>query len=291
MKVKVEKDTLLLTLVLNKGGYASSSGARKLIKNRNVYVNGEPQPIPATLVKSGDVVEIIFTKKRNVVKKVVKFPFPILYDEGGLIAFEKPSGMPIHTTDKKLNSVLKELRYWLDKNPEKEELYIINKIDKRESGLVLATADLRLKKLLVEDPSLIKKRYYVITEGYPKYREDKLTNRLKRNKIGLLFLSPDKNDTEVAVLNYRIMNAVEDYALLKIEPETDIKNQIRAQLAINKNPIIGDKKYKSTKNPLRRLGIHLFSLEFDHPKTDKKITITTKVPKEFLRLAKGRKMK
>jgi len=288
MKIKVENETILLKLIVTKGGYASTSGARKLIKNRNVMVNGNVQTIPATVVKKGDNIEIFFSKKGSLRKNKQKFPFEVLYDEGDLRAFVKPSGIPIHTNDKKLDSVLKLIRRWLDNNSGEEELFIINKIDKRESGVLLATTDIRLKKHFDQNQELIQKRYYVITDGYPRYKEDKLTNRLKRNKIGLLFESKDKSDSEVAVLNYQIMNAVKEYALLKISTETDVKNQIRAQMSINRTPIIGDKKYKCKTNPLKRLGIHLFSLEFDHPTTGKKMKIKTRVPREFLRLAKGR---
>lgn len=290
MRITVDQETLLLKLIVTKGGYASTSGARKLIKNRNVTVNGTVQSIPASLVKKGDVVEIFFSKKGSLRKNNQKFPFELLYEEGNLKAFVKPAGMPVFTKDKKLDSVLKLIRGWLDNNIEKEELYIINKIDKRESGVLLATTDIRLKKHFNHNPELIRKRYYVVTDGYPRYKEDKLTHRLKRNKIGLLFESKDKSDSEMAVLNYQIMNAVEDYALLKVFPETDVKNQIRAQLAINKTPVIGDKKYKSKTNPLKRLGIHLFSLTFVHPTTGEEVVIKTKVPREFLRLSKGRKV-
>ncbi len=289
MKIKVERETLLLKLVVTKGGFASTTGARKLIKNRNVTVNGNVQSIPATLIKKGDEVEIFFSKKGSIRKNNQKFPFEELYHEADIRAFVKPAGIPIHTKDKKLDSVLKILRRWLDNNTEQQEIYVINKIDKRESGVLISTTDIRIKKYFDQHPEEIKERFYVVTDGYPRYKEDKLTHRLKRNKIGLLYESKDKSGTDLAILNYTIMNAVKDYALLKIVPETKIKNQIRAQMAINKTPIIGDKKYKALTNPLKRLGIHLFSLEFVHPNTREKVVIKTRVPREFIRLAKGRK--
>ena len=47
------------------------------------------------------------------------------------------------------------------------------------------------------------------------------------------------------------------------------------------HPIIGDKKYGSTKNPLRRLCLHASKLEIIHPITKKTMLFEAKIPKEF----------
>ena len=47
------------------------------------------------------------------------------------------------------------------------------------------------------------------------------------------------------------------------------------------HPIIGDKKYDSTKNPLRRVCLHASKLEIKHPVTNKVLTFEAKTPKEF----------
>jgi 23S rRNA pseudouridine1911/1915/1917 synthase len=51
--------------------------------------------------------------------------------------------------------------------------------------------------------------------------------------------------------------------------------------------IIGDKKYGSTKNPLRRMGLHARVLAFRHPITGEEVRFETEIPKEFLSLFGG----
>ncbi len=45
-------------------------------------------------------------------------------------------------------------------------------------------------------------------------------------------------------------------------------------------PIIGDKKYGSNINPIKRLGLHAVSLSFKF--NDKEYQFEAKMPKEFL---------
>ena len=84
------------------------------------------------------------------------------------------------------------------------------------------------------------------------------------------------------------MKGTEDFTLLKVEPVSNVKNEVRAQMAAIGHPVVGDKKYKAKTNPIRRLGLHLFSLEFHHPESDQWVKVHTPVPKEFMRLAKKR---
>ena len=50
------------------------------------------------------------------------------------------------------------------------------------------------------------------------------------------------------------------------------------------HPIVGDKKYNSKKNPIRRMCLHATYLEFIHPVTNKKIIINHKYPEIFDKL-------
>ena len=48
------------------------------------------------------------------------------------------------------------------------------------------------------------------------------------------------------------------------------------------HPIIGDKKYGAKTNPLKRLGLHAYILEFIHPITKQLIHIGTEIPDNFI---------
>ena len=47
------------------------------------------------------------------------------------------------------------------------------------------------------------------------------------------------------------------------------------------HPIVGDKKYGSTKNPVRRVCLHASKLEITHPTKNILMTFEAKLPKEY----------
>jgi 23S rRNA-/tRNA-specific pseudouridylate synthase len=74
--------------------------------------------------------------------------------------------------------------------------------------------------------------------------------------------------------------------MLEITLETGRKNQIRTHLTEAGHPVIGDRLYGSTVNPIGRLGLHAKLLGFDHPITGKRLSFTASVPKAFRDLVK-----
>ena len=74
--------------------------------------------------------------------------------------------------------------------------------------------------------------------------------------------------------------------MLEVTLETGRKNQIRAHLAEAGHPVVGDRMYGSTINPIGRLGLHAKLLGFDHPTTGKRLSFTVPVPKVFRELLK-----
>ena len=81
---------------------------------------------------------------------------------------------------------------------------------------------------------------------------------------------------------------------LEIKIETGRKHQIRKHLAQKRYPILGDKKYAGTGNSFSleqsRHMLHASSLIFNHPCTDKKISIKASIPLDFNRCLKQLKL-
>ena len=75
-------------------------------------------------------------------------------------------------------------------------------------------------------------------------------------------------------------------SLLEVALETGRKNQIRVHMQDIGHPIVGDRKYGSTTNPLRRLGLHATTLSLLHPLTDELVRYTVKPPHSFLKITK-----
>ena len=74
-----------------------------------------------------------------------------------------------------------------------------------------------------------------------------------------------------------------------IDIDTGRKNQIRVHMSDIGHKIIGDDKYQSTKNPLKRLGLHAYKLEFIDPITKELRTFKANIPGDFARFFAGQK--
>lgn len=110
-----------------------------------------------------------------------------------------------------------------------------------------------------------------------------LVDYLKENATNLVYATGDPTGQK-AITHYEVLAENAQYSLLRVKIDTGRKNQIRVQMKAHGNPVVGDDKYGSTKNPLGRLGLHASKLEFIHPVSKELITITAPVPATFREL-------
>ena len=69
--------------------------------------------------------------------------------------------------------------------------------------------------------------------------------------------------------------------MLDVDIKTGRKNQIRVHFAEMGYPILGDKKYFSHDNPLKRLALHHYMISLIDPLSGELLTFSSRVPEEF----------
>ena len=209
----------------------------------------------------------------------------IVYEDKWIIVVNKPSHLLTISTDNEKEKTLfhKVMLYEKRKN-KNNKVFIVHRLDKDTSGLVLFAKDEKLKFKLQNNWDKEAKRGYVaIVHGKTKDKET-LESYLAETKT-LMVYSTDEKNGKLAITEYQKLKENKKLSLLKIKIKTGRKNQIRVQLNDNGNPIVGDKKYGENKfDPLRRLCLHANYLEIIHPVTNKKMVFETDIPKEFLKL-------
>lgn len=122
--------------------------------------------------------------------------------------------------------------------------------------------------------------YMALVEGKGLKKQGTLKNYLAESKTQQVYIS-NKEKGKQAITHYKVIKEMKNQTLLEINLDTGRKNQIRVQLSNINHPIVGDKKYGATSNPIRRLGLHAYAFGFVHPKTKKKYEFKTDCPKEF----------
>ena len=174
-----------------------------------------------------------------------KLLFDIIYEDDYIIVVNKPSGLlTIATKKEKEKTLYHYVSEYLKSKNKHNKVFIVHRLDKDTSGIILFAKDEKTKDRLQKDwNTLVKLREYTaVVSGKLKEKKGSLVNRLLETKTNLVYITNKKEGKE-AITNYEVIRSNLLFSLLKINIETGRKNQIRVQLANINNPIIGDKKY------------------------------------------------
>lgn len=206
----------------------------------------------------------------------------IIFEDKEILVINKPSKkLTIATTKEQTRTLYHEAREYVKKQNPKNKIFIVHRLDKDTSGVILFAKNERLKKLFQDNWDFLcqKREYLAIVEGKPNKKKDIIKSYLTESKTLQVFSTPDPKKGKLAITEYEVLKSNKSYSLVKINIKTGRKNQIRVHMSDINTPIVGDKKYKSKTNPINRLGLHASILEIKHPITKKVMKFEAKVPK------------
>ena len=225
---------------------------------------------------------IIDTDNKN--KKTL--PFDILFEDGHIIVVNKPSGLLTIANEKEKEKTLFHIvrEYLVSKN-QYARVFIVHRLDKDTSGIVVLAKDEKTKNKLQENWNeyVSIREYVAVVHGKPKKDEDKIVQKLKETKTNLVYTTKDEDGKE-AITNYKVIKSNDNYSMLSINIETGRKNQIRVALSSIGTPIVGDKKYGLKNDKENRLFLHANRLKIYYPEIKKDILFETTTPNEFKKI-------
>ncbi len=212
----------------------------------------------------------------------------IVYEDKSIIVINKPSHLlTISTDNEKEKTLFHQVLMYEKRKNKNNKVFIVHRLDKDTSGLVLFAKDEKVKYRLQNDWYKEAKRGYIAVVNGHTLDKDTLKSYLAETKTLMVYSTPDKKLGKLAITEYEKISENNKMTLLKIKIKTGRKNQIRVQLNDNGNQIVGDKKYGDSKfDPLRRLCLHANYLSIIHPVTNKRIVFDIDVPKSFIELVK-----
>ncbi len=219
-------------------------------------------------------------------KGKVELPFDILFEDDHIIVVNKPSGLlTIATAKEKEKTLYHIVREYLVSKNRNAKIFIVHRLDKDTSGIVVLAKDQKTKNKLQENwNSFVSLREYTaVVHGHLKNKEDRIVQHLKETKTNLVF--PVKNgEGKEAITNYKVIKENSNYSLVSINIETGRKNQIRVAFNTLRHPIVGDNKYGDIKDDKSRLYLHANRLKMYYPEIKKDILFETNIPSEFKKI-------
>lgn len=258
----------------------SKNKTKTYIKLGYISINNQVvKKLPLNL-KTGDIITI--DENQSEING-----FKIIYEDENYLVVDKPSGLlTISTSNINKNKELtlyRQVREYL--NNKHEYAFIVNRIDKETSGLVIFVKNEPLKEKLQSNWNhIVKKRGYIAIVSGKITKKGRIENYLYEDKQ--TFSHSTKVGGKLAISNYTPIKINDKYTLLDINIETGRKNQIRVHMSEMNHPIIGDKKYKCIDNSLKRLALHHYEISLIDPITNKLLTFKSNIPHEFYNLFK-----
>ena len=208
----------------------------------------------------------------------------ILYEDKSIIIISKPSNLLTIGTNKEHNNTLyRKVSDYVKKQHKSNKIFIVHRLDKDTSGIIAFAKTEPVKRILQRNWDKTKRKYVALVEGKVA-KGDTIKNYLAETKTLKTYITNDKKIGKLAITKYKPIKDNKEYTLLDIEILTGRKNQIRVHMESINHPIVGDKKYNSKKNPIRRMCLHATYLEFIHPITNKRLIIEDKYPNIFDKL-------
>jgi RluA family pseudouridine synthase len=276
---------------------------RQILDVGGCYVNNKRMHIASRSVKSGDRIRVEYSLeglKKTRQRKFCLQDADILYDANGLIAINKPPGLPSQATrDQDVMHAETCLREWLTSHGRKNvKLILVHRLDKETSGVLLFATNPNVATWMTDQfrTRMIKKTYWALCKGLPKSKKFKVECYLSEidKKTGKVTSVHSGGKTSRTDFVERQRSESLNLSWVECYPETGRSHQIRVHLEMSKIPILGDKKYgrdvgghideKILEVATLHHMLHARKLEFVPSPGEKHVQLVADPPQDFVRI-------
>jgi 23S rRNA pseudouridine1911/1915/1917 synthase len=259
---------------------ASRTTLRQMLQSGRVRVNGEIEKNARRPLEAGDAIDVA--------QKSVQIALPpglaLLHEDDDILVVLKSHGLLTVATERERETTAQAYLNGYLKLKGEERVHVVHRLDRETSGVLVFAKNFEAREALKVKFAAhdVDRVYIAIIEGVIEPPAGTIRSNLReRRDLRMESVDDDHPDAKPAVTHYRTIQSTRAYSMLEITLETGRKNQIRTHLSEERHPIVGDRMYGSTVNPLGRLGLHAKLLGFDHPSTGKHLVFTAPVPKVF----------
>lgn len=288
MEYVVREDIKLLDFIMKAMNGISRNKAKDILTGHGITVDRKNISQYDYELHPGMVVRISKHKRNTDLKSnYVK----IVYEDKYLVVIEKSVGILSMAAAAQQFSAKTVLDEYFQRRHFKCTAHVVHRLDRDTSGLMMYAKDMETQRILEDNWQEIvtDRRYVAVVCGKMEKEGGTVTSWLKDNKAYVTYSSPTDNGGKYAVTHYHTLEARERYSLVELKLETGRKNQIRVHMQDLGHPIIGDSKYGNGVDPIGRLGLHAYRLNFFHPITGERMNFETPFPTLFKKLFADKK--
>lgn len=208
----------------------------------------------------------------------------VIHEAPGYVVINKSAGI---ATEKNFNNDTVEARalvQWRRPRSSKEPFVgIVHRLDRPVSGALLLAKNKSTLRLLNKsfEEKRVQKTYVALTDAPLPTEKGRLKHYLARDTFGRKAIASSRPlpGAKESVLEYRLLQKMDERYLYEIKPITGRFHQIRVQLATAGAPIVGDAAYGSERIYLPNcICLHANLLAFPDPVGGEVVCVAAELP-------------
>jgi tRNA pseudouridine32 synthase/23S rRNA pseudouridine746 synthase len=203
-------------------------------------------------------------------------PVAVLFETDDYIAVDKPAGVVSIAEAGRGN--LPELL----KGHTPDRLRPVHRLDRGASGVIVFAKTAAAHRHLngAFDRREVRKTYLALVGGVPAANRGQIRAPLREFGSGRMGVDPRRGKPSSTA--WKVAERLAGATLLRVQPATGRRHQIRVHLYHIGHPILGDRRYgdRARQRDIPRLMLHALSLEFALP-SGESVTIEAPPPSSF----------
>lgn len=261
------------------------------LRNLEIYLNGKRVKNNSKKVRKLNRV-LIKEKDKETGIKPMEIPIKVAYEDKNVLLIDKDPYIIVHPTQKKVDKTLANgvVNYFLKTTGKIMVPRFFNRLDMNTSGLIIVAKNSYAQSFL-QEKGTVNKFYKAIVKGIIEKDEflidrpiGKVGDELRRRELTV------EEGGQEAQTKIKVVKRFEEENLTLIEAEllTGRTHQIRAHMALEGYPLLGDELYGGEDKRAKRQMLHSYKTEFTDVETGKMITVEIDLPEDMKELLEKR---
>ena len=284
MKKTITDEIELLVLLKQIFPQSSTNKLRKMLSNGRIKINSEIVHKAKYKLQQNDTFELLDNPTQEQTTqskiKVKNLSIDIIYEDDYILVVEKPAKLLSVATDKlEANTLHSKCVDYLKQSDAKAWAYIVHRLDKETSGIMLLAKTKSSKEYLQEQFSTrsVYRIYHALVEGKLSPKSGTIEQYLIEDKhLNINPTSKTNKHGKLAITHWEVLSTHDSSSLVRLMIETGRRHQIRMAMKSIGHPIVGDTLHGAQTNPVSRICLHATSLEFLHPQSDEPMRFEAK---------------